>query len=509
MKKTVKLLALFLCVAMLLPLLSGQLLSTKAYGSDVAYAVEGGNLYFDKATGTITDCDESVTAVSIPEMIEGVPVVRIGLSAFSFCEELTTLTIPKSVTEIEYNPFGYCEALTSIRVDKDNPTYASDEKGNVYSKDKTILLIVPSGHSGTFVIPNHVKTIEEEAFTSCKKLTNITIPNSVTCIGGLAFHGCYGLTDIVIPDSVTTLGYAAFGFCASLKNVTLSKSLTEMEFGLFSFCESLTSVTIPDGVTTISFEVFSDCTALKSVYIPGSVTSIENSVFYGCSALKDVYYSGTEEMWNQIAIVERENDALLNAKIHFGQTPPVEEPPVENPPSNNPFVDVKESDYFAQPVLWAVEKGITNGTGAGKFSPENTCTRGQIVTFLWRAAGSPEPKTADNPFSDVAPNTYYYKAVLWAVENEITTGTGKGKFSPENTCTRGQVATFLWRAQGKPAPATTTNPFTDVEADAYYYSAVLWAVENEITNGTGKGLFSPEKDCTRGQIVTFLYRAMA
>ncbi len=175
----------------------------------------------------------------------------------------------------------------------------------------------------------------------------------------------------------------------------------------------------------------------------------------------------------------------------------------------NPFADVKEGDYFYEPVLWAVDRGITNGISATAFGPENPCTRGQVVTFLWRACGSPEPADGANPFTDVASDTYYYKAVLWAVEQGITTGTTATTFKPEDTCTRGQVATFLWRAQGKPAAAEGENPFSDVAEGMYYYEAVLWAVEQGITQGTGKGRFSPENDCTRGQIVTFLYRALS
>ena len=178
------------------------------------------------------------------------------------------------------------------------------------------------------------------------------------------------------------------------------------------------------------------------------------------------------------------------------------------PKTQNPFVDVKEGDYFYTPVLWAVQNGITNGTSATTFSPNNPCTRAQIVTFLWRANGSPEPKLSVNPFKDVNESAYYYKAVLWAVEKGITTGTSATAFSPEATCTRGQVATFLWRSQGKLAPTSTSNPFSDVNDHSYYYDAVLWAVENSITNGTGKGKFSPDDSCTRGQIVTFLYRAL-
>ena len=170
-------------------------------------------------------------------------------------------------------------------------------------------------------------------------------------------------------------------------------------------------------------------------------------------------------------------------------------------------MDVKETDYFYDAVLWAVGCGITKGTDATHFSPNAGCTRGQVVTFLWRAAGQPEPKGANNPFEDVKSDEYYYKAVLWAVENEITSGTSKTTFSPDSTCTRGQIVTFLWRANGQPTPKGSSNPFGDVKQSDYFYTAVLWAVENGVTAGTGKTTFSPNDTCTRGQVVTFLYRA--
>ena len=138
---------------------------------------------------------------------------------------------------------------------------------------------------------------------------------------------------------------------------------------------------------------------------------------------------------------------------------------------------------------------------------ELTCTRAQIVTFLWRAAGSPEPKSSAMPFEDVAADAYYYDAVLWAVENGITTGTTAATFAPNATCTRAQIVTFLWRSQRSPA-ADSVNPFTDVAADAYYNTAVLWAAENGITGGTSATTFSPSNDCTRAQIVTFLFRCL-
>ena len=177
----------------------------------------------------------------------------------------------------------------------------------------------------------------------------------------------------------------------------------------------------------------------------------------------------------------------------------------ETQPSQKGFNDVKSGDYFYDAVNWAVEKGITTGTSATTFSPNASCTRAQIVTFLWRASGSPEPKTASNPFTDVAANAYYRKAVLWAVENGITTGTSATTFSPDAPCTRAQGVTFLWRANGSKA-ASAAASFTDVASDAYYAPAVAWAAEQNVTGGVGNGLFSPDTTCTRAQNVSMLYR---
>ncbi|MBR3415919.1 MAG: S-layer homology domain-containing protein [Clostridia bacterium] len=191
------------------------------------------------------------------------------------------------------------------------------------------------------------------------------------------------------------------------------------------------------------------------------------------------------------------------------------------------FSDVPADAYFARPVAWAVSGGITAGTGADTFSPDDGCTRAQAVTFLWRAAGSPEPTLKSNPFGDVSENDYFYKAVLWAVEKGITTGTAADAFSPDEECTRAQIVTFLWRAAGCPGESEPedvfddgwdadpgeygeegpVNPFGDVSEDDYFYKAVLWAVGEEITTGTSATEFSPDAFCTRAQIVTFLYRA--
>ena len=171
----------------------------------------------------------------------------------------------------------------------------------------------------------------------------------------------------------------------------------------------------------------------------------------------------------------------------------------------NFFYDVPNNAYFYEAVKWAVKNGITTGVGNDLFAPEQPCTRAQIVTFLWRAAGSPEPKGAASGMTDVVSGSYYEKAVAWAIENGITTGTTTSTFSPDATCTRAQAVTFLARALN--AKAASAAEFSDVPTDSYFADAVAWAAANGVTEGIGGGLFGSDNDCTRGQIVTFLYRA--
>ena len=174
-----------------------------------------------------------------------------------------------------------------------------------------------------------------------------------------------------------------------------------------------------------------------------------------------------------------------------------------------PFTDVQPNAWYQKPVAWAVYKGINKGTDRTHFSPKDVCTRAQTVTFLWRASGCPAPKTATCGFADVAEDAWYRSAVLWAVETGVTKGTDKTHFSPDETCTRAQALTFLWRSRGlKPTPYDLDSlVFQDVSPDAYYASAVSWGTRSRIVNGTGNGRFSPDAFCTRAALVTFLYRA--
>ena len=236
---------------------------------------------------------------------------------------------------------------------------------------------------------------------------------------------------------------------------------------------------------------------------------------------------------HSVIVLEKHSDHVViaegnyNSSIHWGRkldrtsveqadyiltrypenTTPEPPKPVE---SVKPFTDVPVTAYYADAVKWAVDEDVTRGTSATTFSPAAGCTRGQVVTFLWRAAGSPEASSGYNPFSDVAPGSYCYDAVLWAVENGITDGTSPTTFSPDRVCTRAQIVTFLWRADGAVGWYIEEGGFfTDVPRDAYYYSAVVWALVYDITTGTTPTTFSPNNTCTRGQVVTFLYRFLS
>ena len=249
------------------------------------------------------------------------------------------------------------------------------------------------------------------------------------------------------------------------------------------------------GVTAYEDETDREIKAAVAKKIPASTKQLEDAV--KLTGLKP------ETTYVYRAYVELESGVFESQDYCFTTTA------ANAKPLDNPFTDVKNGDYFYDPVLWALnhKPQITDGMTETTFAPDATCTRGQVVTFLWRSMGCAEPKSTNNPFKDVTKDDYFYKAVLWAVEKGITDGTSDTTFSPNDPCTRAHVVTFLWRAENKP-DAGSKNPFSDVAAGEYYTDAVLWAVSKQITDGTSETTFSPDAPCTRGQIVTFLYRDM-
>lgn len=297
----------------------------------------------------------------------------------------------------------------------------------------------------------------------------------------------------------------------------------QMMSELIIACPTDVYVENEDGETVLTIEdgVVTTCAAGVSAAVAGDTKVLGltggpyNITIWGTDrGTMDVSYTAYSSTGRVLKQQHYDNLPLTDGCLYESSIEPSSSTSVDftldgDAPENNfRFTDVPESAYFYEPVLWAVENGITSGTSATKFSPYEGCTRGQVVTFLWRAAGCPEPESSYNPFSDVPSNAYYHDAVLWAAEEGITTGTSRTRFEPNATVTRAQTVTFLWRWAGSPELGSAGS-FRDVSYRAYYADAVAWAVEYGITNGTAPGLFSPAQTCTRAQIVTFLYRDLA
>ena len=505
------------------------------------------------------DC-RAMTSVTIPDS-----VTSIGKYAFRGCTALTSVFIGNGVTSIGHWAFENCGALTAINVAPGNLYYASFN-GVLFDKARTELIQYPAGKTeSSYQIPTGVTSIGEFAFDGCSALTSVTIPDSVTSIGVGAFYDCSALTSATIPDSVTSIGHWAFSGtayyndsnnwdgqllyigswlikakketesaeikqgttgiageafydCRSLTSVTIPDSVTSIGDWAFEGCSALTSVTIPDSVTSIGEGAFSDCSALTGVTIPDSVTSIGAGAFYGCSALTSVTIPASVTSIGELAFGYRwDNTFYEDVKIEgfaiYGYLGTAAESyATENGFSFVPlggFSDVAQSDYFFNPVMWATNyhPPITSGVAPGLFGPHNPCTREQIVTFLWAVYGKPELNVTGRTFSDVPADAWYYKPVMWAVENKVTSGFSDGSFGVGQPCTRAQAMTFLWAAQGKPAPSSMESPFSDVSSSDWFCKAILWAAENGITKGVGNGLFGVNDTCTRAQIITFLYKA--
>ncbi|MBR4163842.1 MAG: leucine-rich repeat protein [Solobacterium sp.] len=499
---------------------------------------------------TITGYNGELTEIIIPETIEEYPVTGIGASAFRNCKNLTVITIPDSVLTIGANAFKDCELLKVINLPVNLKSIGAGALEGCATITSLVILdsveqIPDRLCSGcvtlnSLVMPEGIKKIGSSAFNGCSALTGISIPENVSSIGSSAFYKCSSLTEISIPDGVTEIGDYVFGYCTKLANISIPSGVSRIGIGAFQNDSSLKQIEIPESVKTIDSFAFKNCTSLSEMTIPGSVSALGWESFKGCSnlfsvnildgvgsvdanafenctklnaiiipetvktigtsaykntSLKDVYYTSTEEDWKKINI-KSNNDPLLKATMHY-----------DYDMSFIGFSDVTDPTLsYYRPVYWAVENDITKGTGENKFSPGNTCTRGQFVTFLWRTMGCPEPESDVNPFDDVPSAASFYKAVLWAVEQGVTKGKSDTKFAPYDTVTRAQVATFLYRAEKSPSVSGMENPFTDVPKGLSYSDAVIWAADKGVTTGTDAMHFRPGNTCTRAQAVTFLWR---
>ena len=488
-------------------------------------------------------------------------VTAIGNNAFQNCRSLESVTIESGVQTIGYRAFEGCTGLKSVTI-----------PDSVTSIELGVFIGCTSLASVT--IPDSVTSIEDETFWGCTSLAGVTIPNSVTSIGVGAFDSCTSLASVVIPNRVTSIGEYAFYNCTSLASIFLPNGLTvesaripntasQVRYSLDTDEVTITEiilgtdkekVDIPDTICGCSVVAvaeayhpyvgnhthkYSGGTCALCGYIKpssnsgsstytitlepannGDVTSSHKTASKGTTVTLTVVpdkgytletLTVTDKNGNEIELTDK-GDGKYTFKMP-GSKVTVKATFMEDNSMLNFFVDVFPGDYYYDAVLWAAENGITGGVDDTHFAPNAPCTRAQIVTFLWRAAGCPEPESLTS-LSDVPADAYYAKAVAWALENGITTGTGDGTtFSPNATCTRAQAMTFIYRSEqaqggGMQGAWMFLNPFDDVNLESYYGEAVTWAVANGVTDGTTATTFSPNANCTRAQIVTFLYRCL-
>lgn len=547
-------------------------------GKSADYTVPSGTVAI--AGGAFKDCAKLESLV-IPDS-----VISIGKSAFENCAALKRITLPKSIAKLEASCFSGCAALAEIALP--DSVKALGEK--VFSGCAALKSVK---------IPAEVTVIPTEAFFGCSSLESITIPKSVSHINERAFDGCTALkkvdylgsdtdwgqvtketgnnaldnaeksftrtdhehkyTDTVIPPTCTERGCTVHlcacgdkredsytpplghsykgGICVRCGILDPNKDIPHKH----DFIPIVTKPTcLTEGFTTYACSC-GECYTKDYVSAVGHKTQLQNAKAAGCmtggytgdevcTVCGKVFKQGsvifalghdpqparvkaptcTESGYTGDLICMRCGDmtqtgktvAATGHKFFGGVCSVCGTKGAEAVPE---FDDVKPGAFYFDAVQWAVKNGITNGTGKNTFSPNNVCSRYQIVMFLWRAAGQPEAKAAVS-FADVKPGDIFYEAVQWAVERGITKGTSSTSFSPFAPCTRGQIVTFLYRSAGSPKVSGACN-FSDVSSGSFCHDAVIWASTEGITNGTSAGRFSPNEGCTRAQVVTFLYRA--
>ena len=452
--------------------------------------------------GAFQDC----SALSGLTLEEGVRF--LGPSVFRDCKKLTAVSFPESVSLVDENAFNGCSTLRSVRILRTAKTAFKTDAFAGCPIQRVDTASLKGWCVSTFDSPaaNPLYTAKQ-LYVNGEPLTALEYPRSVSVIHDYAFINCNSLTSVLIPAAVTSIGADALWGCSGLKDLYFAAGKTEMNQLLADY-RTVSTEDVPS-----SARKHYNVTKLRTHWVlesenVGQTCTQDGINIYRCACgFQRTEVAPAGHIWDKGRITvpptETANGVRLYTCTRCGETKTVSV-------SNNPFSDVKQDKYYYRPVLWALyhDPQITSGTDASHFSPNCSCTRAQVVTFLWCALGKPEPTGTNSPFVDVKKEKYYYKAILWAVEKGITAGADDTHFRPNQVCTRAQVMTFLWNAFGKPRPSGTENPFVDVRSDKYYYKSVLWAAETGITKGADPTHFRPNKTCTRAQVVTFLYNAL-
>ena len=487
----------------------------------------------------------------------------IDVGAFQYCGSLQRIAIPAKVSAIDSTAFSGCTGLMQIEVDPANRTYCSDADGALYTKDKATLVAFPGGRSGSYTVAAGTRTIAHDAFSN-SALSSITLPDRLSTIEYSAFKYCSALAGLIIPAGVTELQTPICFGCEKLSGIwvdvankhyandavgvlyskdfsvllecpdgltgkyTVRDGTSRIDFGAFDG-SALTEVALPDSVTVIDGLAFYGCTGLNEIVIPSGVKEIGDRAFYACENLKAVYFLGNApetvgECAFQISYYDDSTDTSSDINIPgltlyylegaSGWTSPTwgadAYPTAVWKPSG--YFDVKPGSWYEQPVQYATEHGLMNGTGTNTFEPESTMTRAMLVTVLWRYANAPKPGA--NPFTDVPNGKWYTDAVAWAAENGVVNGVGDGKFEPDGSVTREQMATILYRYAQKvgidTSKHTELSAFPDASrVSAYARAPMQWIVAEGVIGGSrenGQDWLNPQGNATRAEVATILMR---
>ena len=513
--KTIKqILSLGLCLALICSLLPQVSLTAHAatYSGTCGAEGDGSNLTWtlDTDTGLLTisgsgkmkdytdvelapwyDYRDDITSAQLQP-----GVTSIGSFAFADCFMLCEVEIPEGVTGIGEYAFFLCCDLESIEIPEGVARIETMTFGNSGLK--------------TTSIPGSVTYIGEAAFFSCTDLEQVMIPDGVTVIDNNAFICCSALKQVIIPNSVTHVGLIAFAECSSLTSVFVKNpdcEINEVEGTLG--VPGTTHICGAEGSTAQAYaqeygyafghdyvtEITATCTE------PGTKTCA--CAYCGDSSTEEIEALGHD--WDE-GVVTSEPRYLNPGEKTFTCARCGEIKTEEIARLDNPFEDVKEEDIFFNPVLWALDESVTGGVDETHFAPERTVMRCDAMVFFWAAKGRPEVEVENNSFKDVKAKHWYYNAVMWAYQNGITGGTDATHFSPKQTCSRSEILQFLYAAMGKPE-YHIDNPYSDVKNKHWYYDGAIWAYENGLEQGEN-GKFNAKTPCTRGWVVTYLYRFM-
>lgn len=506
LKRVDRFFAVLLALCLLAALPPVEALAANAAEYETYQTANGGFLRVNRFTNTLDGAVNIKGDLQIPSMIEQTQVKYIADGLFYGCDEMTSVTVPKSVETIGDRAFGACTSLKTVKLEEGLVSLGKDAFRYCYSLTDVSLpstLTAIEGYSfasclalKSVTVPSGVTRMGSYAFADCKNLTTVTLPDGITEMGDYAFSGCEKLTGAHLPQNLKSIPTALFDSCAALKDVTVGNQVTSIGQNAFGGCTSLEKLVLPEGVQRIDKWAFNGCKALKTLSVPDSVTSISADAFYGCDSITLYVNAGTLAQ-----VFASANKIPFKLGTLDGSNP--------NPPDTypeTPFTDV-QNHWAKSYVEWAYAKKYFAGVTTTTFVPNSPVNRGMLTSVLYRMDGSPD--AGSSSFSDVSSKSYYAPAVAWGEKNKIVSGMGGGKFMPGRNITREQLAAMLFRyAQYKGLDTSKRGDLSGYKdtssISSFAGTAMAWAVGEGIINGMDSTTLSPKGNATRAQTAVML-----